>query len=130
MRSVVICTSKRFKDEAHNFAQELEKLGVTVYEPDFRQVMPEDISFDSDHVKELVFTGLTLKHFDWIRKADVCFIYNKDNYIGKSVTLEMGFATGQDKPIYALTGETGDPCPNILIDKVAATPQELATLLA
>ena len=130
MRSIVICCSKRFKDEVHVLAQELTELGVTVYAPDFRGPMPEDLDMGAEYITENVFAGLTLKHFDWIRKADVCYVYNQNDYIGKSVALEMGYATALGKPIFAHSKETGDPCPNILIDKVASSAKEILDLLS
>ncbi|HLM84528.1 MAG TPA: hypothetical protein VK254_04970, partial [Candidatus Bathyarchaeia archaeon] len=57
-------------------------------------------------------------------------IYNKENYVGASVTLEMGYASALGKPVYALNEETGDPCRDSLIDKIASTPEKLAKLLA
>ena len=79
MKSIVICCSKKFKEEVYSFA---------------------------------------------------CFVYNKDNYIGRSVAVEMGLAQALGKPIYALTPETGDPCSNVLIDKVVTTPEALVRLLS
>lgn len=80
-------------------------------------------------ITKTIFKGFTLEHFDWIRKADVCFIYNKENYVGASVTLEMGYASALGKPIYALSEETGDPCRDSLIDKIVRKPVELVGLL-
>ena len=70
-------------------------------------------------------SGVTLHHFAQIRKADVCFIYNKEGYIGVSTTLEMGFAAACDKPIYALEEDTTDPPRGVLIDEIIPTAEEL-----
>ena len=85
--------------------------------------------FESEFVTQKIFKGLTLEHFDWIRKAEVCFVYNKDDYAGTSVSMEMGYAVALGKPIFALSRKTGDPCRDSLIDKVVKTPKELAKLL-
>lgn len=129
MRSVVICSSKRYKDEVHQFALELEKRGVVVFEPNFDEPVTEDSFFETKHITKSVFKGLTLEHFDWIRKADVCFIYNKSGYAGVSMSMEMGFASALSKPIYALEEDTGDPSRNALIDKTAGNIEELIKLL-
>jgi hypothetical protein len=76
-----------------------------------------------------MFKGFTLEHFDWIRKAEVCYVYNKDNYVGTSVTMEMAYASALSKPLFALSAQTGDPCRDALIDKVITTPKALAALL-
>jgi hypothetical protein len=130
MRTVVVCASKKYRRDVARFCKNLEKLGVVVFEPSFSNppITEEDL-IHSDFVTKKIFKGLTLEHFNWIRKADVCFIFNKSNYAGASVSLEMGYATALDKPIYALSDKTGDPCRDALIDKVAKTPAALVKLL-
>jgi len=128
-KSVVVCASKRYADEVKDFCMALKDAGILVFEPDIYESLAEDIEMESAKMKHDVFTGLTLKHFDWIRKADVCFVYNKDNYIGTSVTLEMGYATALGKPLFCLSSETGDPCTNALVDKAVTSAQELIDLL-
>jgi len=129
MKSVVVCTSKKYKHEVSKFCRELEKLGILVFEPSFEETIPEKAFFHSDYVTSKIFKGLTLEHFDFIRKSEVCFVYNKDDYVGVSVTLEMAYAAALGKPILALSRRTGDPCRDILIDKIIKTPKALAALL-
>lgn len=129
MKSVVVCGSKRYKDEIKQFCDELAALGVLVFEPSIQQPIPEDAFIQSDYVTNVVFKGLTLEHFDWIRKSEVCYIYNKDDYAGISVTMEMAYAAALGKPIFALTPKTGEPLRDTLIDKVITTPKELAAIL-
>ena len=78
MRSVVICGSKKYKKKIDEFSKNLIHLGAVVFEPNFEEVILEDDFFKSKHVTKSVFKGLTLEHFDWIRKADVCFILGKN----------------------------------------------------
>lgn len=132
MKSVVLCGSKRYKDEIARFASDLEKLGVLVFEPSFEELVEETLATDvrqSPYVISKLFKGLTLEHFDWIRKAEVCYVYNKDDYVGASVTMEMAYACALGKPIFALSPATGDPCRDSIIDKVIATPKQLAAIL-
>ena len=129
MKTVVVCASKKYKKEVLQFCKKLENLGIVVFEPNVYEPIPEDAFYNSKHVTKMIFKGLTLEHFDWIRKADVCYVYNKDDYAGVSMSLEMGFASALGKPIYALSEKTGDPCRDSLIDKVAETPRKLAELL-
>lgn len=129
MKSVVVCGSKKYKAEIKQFCDELSELGVLVFAPSIQQPTPESSTFGSEYITNKVFKGLTLEHFDWIRKSEVCFVFNKEDYAGTSVSLEMGFATALGKPIFALSPKTGDPCRDALIDKVITTPKELATLL-
>jgi hypothetical protein len=129
MKSVVVCGSKRYKDEIASFCSELSELGVLVFEPSFEEIVEEDAKFHSEYVTSKLFKGLTLEHFDWIRKSEVCFIFNKDDYVGISVTLEMAYASALAKPICALSRKTGDPCRDEIIDKIIKTPKALAALL-
>ena len=129
MKTVVICGSKKYKDEIEVFCKGLEALKVVAFPPNFEEPVLETDFFKSEHITKTVFKGLTLEHFDWIRKADVCFIFNKDNYVGISVSMEIGYASALGKPVYALNAKTGDPCRDALIDKIAKTPQDLVKLL-
>jgi hypothetical protein len=129
MKSVVACGSKRYKDEIAKFCAELEKLGVIVFDSNFKEPLPENIDLGSAHLKKTVFKVLTLEHFDWIRKMEVCHVYNKDDYVGVSILMEMAYACALGKPVFALSEQTGDPCRDTLIDKVFKTPKELATVL-
>jgi hypothetical protein len=129
MKSVVVCGSKRYKKEIARFCSALDKLGVLVFEPDFRPGVMEEAFIQTEQITQKVFKGLTLEHFDWVRKAEVCFVYNKNDYAGVSVAMEMASACALGKPIFALSSKTGDPCRDTLIDKVVKTPKQLATLL-
>lgn len=129
MRTIVICASKRLREEVSAFCDALEEACVVVFRPNINSPIGEDRQFGSDHVTRMVFKGLTLEHFEMIRKADVCFVYNKGGYVGVSVSLEMGFAAALGKPIYALEPSTGDPCRDCLIDGVVPTAQGLVSKL-
>ncbi len=127
MKSVVICGSRRYKDEARDFASKLRAKGVVVFEPFFNTNRRIDTL--APDLKRYAFTGLTWHHFEFIRKANVVFIYNKDGYIGNSVTMELGAAAILGKPIYALEEDKTEACRNVLIDEIVPTPQELVKRL-
>ncbi|MDD5750579.1 MAG: hypothetical protein PHU56_02940 [Candidatus Pacebacteria bacterium] len=131
MKSVVICGSKRFREEILNFADELAEMGVVVYEPSFRWLekwTEEEWAKLSDDIKKAVVMGLTCQHYRKIDLADVVFVFNRDGYIGNSVNQEIGYAAAKAKPIYSL--ETDDDLGRqFLIDKIAPFPGRLAELL-
>jgi nucleoside 2-deoxyribosyltransferase len=129
MRSVAVCASKKYASDVHEFCRQLEAKGVMVFEPNFKEPLEESAMVGSEHMTKIIFKGLTLEHFDWIRKADVCYVLNVDNYVGASVTMEMAYACALGKPVFALNQETGDPCRNALIDKVVPTAADLMKLL-
>jgi nucleoside 2-deoxyribosyltransferase len=129
VKSVVVCGSKKYAAEIEKFCEELEKLGVMVFAPNFKEPLPENTKFASQNITDIVFKGLTLEHFDWIRKSEVCFVFNQNDYVGVSVTMEMAYASALGKPVFALSDKTGDPCRDSLIDKVVRTPKKFASLL-
>jgi len=123
MKSVVICGSLRFKKEIRDFARILREKGVFVFEPILHEPDEEDEHL-SEHTSYLKFLGLTHHHFSSIRKADICFVYNKNGYSGVSTTLEIGFAVALDKPIYALEDDE-DSCRQVLFEGIVKNPEEL-----
>ena len=73
-------------------------------------------------------------HFERVRKADVCYIYNKNGYLGINTTLELGYAHGKGMIIYALEHEQpydagGEICRDILFFEIVKTPEELVKRL-
>ena len=126
MKSVVICGSNKFAKEALTFAESLQKAGVVVFSPHFYTATVGDIADVRDVDRKFVAMGLTHDHFYKIRLADVVFIYNKDGYVGNSVTMEVGYAVALSKPIYALSDKDTELCRTILFSGICATPQKLA----
>ena len=136
MKSVVICGSQRFNDEIEQFAARLRKLGAPqVSTPNFKYLRKDFTLLDererlvSKRYRAQV-PALVLQHFDRIRKAEVCFVYNKDGYLGVNTTLEVGFAHGRDMIIYSFSRESavedgGEICRDILFTETVQTPEEL-----
>jgi nucleoside 2-deoxyribosyltransferase len=127
MKTVVICGSRRYKKEMRTFAKSLKKEGVVVYEPILNTNRGID-TLDTD-LKRYAFLGLTLHQFEYLRKGDVVFIYNKDGYSGNSTTMELGYAVALGKPIFALCEDAEEPCRNVLFDAVVPTSKELLKYL-
>lgn len=140
MKSVVICGSQRYKDEIKNFAEKLRKLGVPiVFEPNFeRQRKKMLLAKESERLRVKSYRdkvpAMVHEHFDRIRKADVCYVYNKEGYLGINTTLELGFAHGKNMVIYALEPEKpvehgGEICRDILFTEIIDKPEELVKRL-
>lgn len=135
MKSVVICGSQRYKKEIIQFAKELEKLGVSlVLVPDFRWTRNRMLAArEAERLKSMRYRtrlpGVVRGHLHKILKADVCFVYNKNSYIGVNTTLEIGAAAALNKFIFALEQDKSEPCRDILFDKVVTTPEELVVYL-
>jgi hypothetical protein len=140
MKTVVICGSMRFSEEIDAFAAALRRLGVhTVLTPDFGDLnkdfreMPEHKRLEVVDYRNQV-PELVLRHFDRIRRADVCYLFNKNGYTGVNTTLEVGFAHAREMLIYAHEKESptehgGEICRAILFTEVISTPEELVERL-
>lgn len=140
MKSAVICGSQRYKEEIKGFAKRLRAFGVpVVFEPNFdRQRKTMLIKAEKERLASKSYRdrvpAMVHEHFDRIRKADVCYIYNKNGYLGINTTLELGFAHGKNMVIYALEPEKsvndgGEICRDILFTEIIDTPEELVKRL-
>lgn len=140
MKSVVICGSQRYKEEIRNFANKLRKLGVpVVFEPNFERQRKKMLAAkESQRLQVKSYRdrvpAMVHEHFDRIRKADVCYVYNRQGYLGINTTLELGFAHGKNMVIYALEPEKpvesgGEICRDILFTEIIDTPEELVKRL-
>ncbi len=140
MKTVCICGSQRYKDEIKAFSNRLKGLGVSVvFEPNFQRHRQKMIhKKEKERLKSKSYRdripGLVHEHFDRLRKADVCFIFNKNGYLGINTTLEIGFAHGKNMVIYALEPERaiesgGEVCRDILFTEILDTPEELVKRL-
>lgn len=124
---IVICGSRRFHDGIRDFGKKLRENGHIVLEPILnRNKGINDLPSD---LKKYAFLGLTHHHFDFIRKADVCFIYNENGYLGTSGTLELGFAVACGIPIYALSEDKDEPCRNVLFDFIVKDIDEFIKIV-
>jgi len=119
----------------------LKKLGVPmVFEPNFEDQSSEFANKEErerlqDESYRSQVPAMVHAHFERIRKADVCYIYNKDGYLGVNTTLELGYAHGKGMIIYALESEQeyeagGEICRDILFTEIIKTPAELVKQLA
>ncbi|MBI5045869.1 MAG: hypothetical protein HZC14_02630 [Candidatus Niyogibacteria bacterium] len=152
MKSVVFCSSQRFKHELNAFVKNLRalakerKIHITALEPDF--------SGDAEHLSSLsekerladpnyraTVAGRVYDHlFRKVKVADVCFIFNKNGYIGVNTAGELFAAAMAGKFIYALEdkvlmgahpdGLYEEPSAKNLIHEVINSPEDLLDRLA
>lgn len=152
MKSVVFCSSVRFKKELAEFIGELKRLAAergihpVVLEPNFEDRSP---NFEQLHEKDRLnesnyretVAGKVYDHlFRKVRVADVCFIFNKNGYLGANTNGELFAAAMSGKMCYALHPQTlmgsyphdlyEEPSSRKLIHEVVSTPEELLKRLA
>ncbi|MFA5126975.1 MAG: hypothetical protein WC465_03185 [Patescibacteria group bacterium] len=124
---IVICGSRKFFDGIRKLEEKLRADGHIIFAPILNR--NTDINNLPDDLKKYAFMGLTHHHFNYIRKADVCFIYNKNGYLGNSGTLELGFAVACGIPIYALNKDKDEPCRDILFDFIVNDVEEFIKIM-
>lgn len=147
MKSVVFCSSQRFKHELESFITELNRLAkernthIVIFDPAFEDRPKE---FLDQHEKDRLSDGLyratvaekVYDHlFRKVRVADICFIFNKNGYLGANTSGELFAAAALGKTIYALHDKTlmghyphdlyEEPSPRKLIHEVVTTPEDL-----
>lgn len=134
------------------FIAELRKLAkernthVMVLEPNFEDRPQEFLSrHEKDRLEEPLYratiSGMVYDHlFRKVRVADVCFIFNKDGYLGVNTSGELFAAAALGKTIYSLHDKIlmghyphdlyEEPAPRKLVHEVVSTPEELLARLA
>jgi hypothetical protein len=142
MKSIVVCGSQRFKDEIYDFSKKLTALGAPiVLTPDFHSDIHQHLfqKNERERMQNAAYRAqvpaLVYAHFERMRKTDICFVYNKNGYLGVNTTLEIGYAHGKGMPIYALERECpiekgGEICREILFTDIITEPKELLKRLA
>ena len=66
MKSIVVCGSKKYKEDIKTFCEKLRDFGVFVFEPNIQEPLFEDEFIQSEHITKTLFKGLTLEHFDFV----------------------------------------------------------------
>ena len=147
MKSVVFCASQRFRVDMEAFIKKLRAIAaareihLVIFDPEFEDYPQE---FHNKHEKERLHDpfykatigGKVYDHlFRKVRVADVCFIFNKDGYLGVNTSGELFAAAALGKSIYALDERIlmgnyphdlyEEPSPRKLIHEVVPTPEEL-----
>lgn len=147
MKTVVFCSSQRFKKDMEDFVAELKRLArekdvhPVVFEPNFEDRPMEFLSRHEkdrliDPMYKTTIAGMVYDHlFRKVRVADVCFIFNKNGYLGVNTSGELFAAAALGKTIYALDSRIlmghyphdlyEEPSPLKLIHEVVSTPEEL-----
>ena len=151
MKSIVFCSSQRFAGDLYVFMDQLRELAkekgvnLIILHPEFERedkplrYMPEKERL-TDPIYKAEVAGKVYDHlFRKVRVADVCFVYNKEGYIGVNTAGELFAAAALGKMIYALNGKTlmghyphdlyEEPSPQKLIHEVVSTPEDLLSRL-
>ena len=143
----MFCSSQRFRIELAKFISELRQLAkeknlhLVILDPEFEE---KPTHFENAHEKDRLrdsyyaatVAGKVYDHlFRKVRVADVCFIFNKDGYLGANTNGELFAAAMSGKLCYAYHDKTlmgtyphdlyEEPASQKLIHEVITSPEEL-----
>jgi len=109
MKQVYVCGSFRFMDKIEELEMMLKK---------------ENVEFLVS--KNMDVRGILgcLKKID---QADVVYVVNPEGYVGKSVSVDIGYAYARNKPIYVMHPIEDPPVMNLVSDVLSF--EELIHLL-
>jgi len=147
MKSIVFCSSQRFKEDMEEFIDEYKRWALDkgknpiIFDPEFEDMSEafrnssEEERMKDEYYKNSVAGRVYVHLFQKVRVADVCFIYNKDGYIGPNTIGELFAAAALGKIIYALEDKTmmgkypndlyEEPSARKLIHGIISDPYEL-----
>lgn len=95
IRALTICSSSKFYETAQYLANELESVGITVHVPRF--------DFNEEIVDVSKDDKMRITH-EFLRKIDVSdaiYVIDQEGYTGRSVCIEIGYASALGKTVLA-----------------------------
>lgn len=116
MKVVISGSFRKHLQDILKLKKELEEQGIEVIKPNKVKTIdnidnPDFVKFEGEENTHPYM--LEWEYFDAIRQCDAHIIYNKDSYLGKSATYELGasMTKGEDTEIYFIER----PNPNKMI---------------
>ena len=103
MKCVISGSFRKFYTQVVELIDEFGDLGMEVLSPAKSEIVNpggEFVILKSDHSEFI--KDLEQKHLDAIKNADFLYICNPGGYVGKSASVEIGYAHALEKPIYSM----------------------------
>jgi hypothetical protein len=93
IKTLTICSSSKFYETALTLAKEMTRAGITVYTPRF--------DFNEEVVKVTKDDKITLtrEFLSKIDCSDAIYVIDQDGYTGRSVCIEIGYASALGKTV-------------------------------
>jgi nucleoside 2-deoxyribosyltransferase len=111
--TVTVCSSSRFYPLAREAAKRLESSGFNVLTPSFEHDETQ-IAVDQETKAELTYAFL-----EKIRRSDAIYVIAEEGYIGRSVAIEIGYATALGKDV-VLSQEAAEDAVKALTTRVVS----------
>ncbi|MBN2016040.1 hypothetical protein JW766_04375 [Candidatus Dojkabacteria bacterium] len=126
MKTICICSSFRFYYDFLDIKKILEKEGIMCLIPEptrkFREIKdPSKFKKEFERMPEKERLSearkMTIKHFKKIDNADIIYILANGGYVGKSVSMEVGYSFSKGKTIFS-SEPIGDVAVRSLVQNV------------
>jgi nucleoside 2-deoxyribosyltransferase len=91
IKTVTICSSSKFYDSAEFLAKEMAGAGLRVFTPRF------DFNEEVANVGMAQKMSLTHEFLGKIKQSDAIYVIDQDGYTGRSVCIEVGYASALGK---------------------------------
>ena len=93
MNTIAISSSLKYRELIRKAISDLEEIGVTALFPNLDgEVSKEDLDID-------LMKKLEADHFEAIESSECLYVICPDGYVGTLVSVEIGYAYAQQKPI-------------------------------
>lgn len=93
IKAITICSSSKFYPAAKRLARELEEQGLHIYTPRF------DFDEETVEVGKEDKMALTREFLEKIRRSDAIYVIDESGYTGRSVCIEVGYASALGKKV-------------------------------
>lgn len=93
IKTLTICSSSKFYETAQTLAKEMARAGITVYTPRF------DFNEEILNVTRDDKISLTHEFLSKIDRSDAIYVIDQDGYTGRSVCIEIGYASALGKTV-------------------------------
>jgi hypothetical protein len=93
IKTLTICSSSKFYETAQTLAKEMARAGITVYTPRF------DFNEEIINVTRDDKISLTHEFLSKIDRSDAIYVIDQDGYTGRSVCIEIGYASALGKTV-------------------------------
>jgi len=112
---IVIVGSRKF----HKEIKELVKF-LREHKIDIEAAPYPEITYDDSLISQWADKGLVYDHLHKLDRADFCFIYNPNGYVGVNSIFEIGYFINKKKPIFACY-KTKETCIDLFIEQIFDT---------
>ena len=101
-KSVCICGSFKFYEDMEKIREELTRQDILCFTPEPCKLRDRNNITNDPHRTVDEARNCVSKHLRKIDAADLVYVYDRNGYVGNSVTMEIGYAVSRGKQVVAL----------------------------